>query len=75
MEPGAAVCVVETGPVVAPEVFDILPSPWAAATEVVWVALVFAAEAALAPPLQPAVAAVARTNETRAERYIFPSCC
>jgi hypothetical protein len=25
--------------------------------------------------LQPMTAAAVRTNETRTERYIFPSCC
>ena len=36
---------------------------------------VFAADAELAPPLQPIMAAAVSTIETRAERYIFPSCC
>jgi hypothetical protein len=67
-EPGAVVCVVEIGPATVPEVSDVV---LLAAPDV----LVFAADAELAPPLQPVMAAVARTIETRAERYIFPSCC
>jgi len=71
-EPGAAPCVVGIGPVVAPEVSDVIvPVPEATDTEVVRVALVFAAEAEFAPTLQ-AVAAI--TNDKRIERYIFPDC-
>ena len=75
-EPGAAACVVEIGPAVVPEVSDVLVlrSP-AVATAVVSVVLLLAAEAELAPPLQPIEAAAARMNETRTERYIFPNCC
>jgi hypothetical protein len=57
---------------VAPEVFDVsVPVPLATAAEVVWVELVFAAEAEFAPTLQ-AVAAI--TKDKRIERYIFPDC-
>ena len=71
-EPGAAACVVGIGPVVAPEVSDVsVPVPCAAATEVVRVELLFAAEAEFAPTLQP-VATI--TNDKRRERYIFPDC-
>jgi hypothetical protein len=59
---------VEIGPAAVPEVSDVV---LLAAPEV----LVFAADAELAPPLQPIMAAAVRTNGTRAERYIFPSCC
>ena len=71
-EPGAAPCVVGIGPVVAPEVSDVVvPVPEATAAEVVLVELVFAAEAEFAPTLQ-AVAAI--TTDKRIERYIFPDC-
>jgi hypothetical protein len=70
-EPGAGVCVVEIGPATAPEVSDVL----ALARVDEPVVLLFAADAEFALPLQATVAAAASTNETRTERYIFPSCC
>ena len=67
-EPVVPLSVGEIGPEAVAEVSDVV---------LVWLpaVLLFAADAELAPPLQPVTAAAARTNETRTERYIFPSCC
>ena len=70
-EPGAVVFVVEIGPATAPEVSDVV----ALAKVDERVVLLFAADAEFALPLQATVAAATSTNETRTERYIFPSCC
>ena len=76
-EPGAALCVVETGPATAPVVSDVEAAcAPALATAVVSVILLLAADVERALPLQPiGTAATPSTNETRTERYIFPSCC
>jgi hypothetical protein len=75
-EPGAVVCVVEIGPAAAPAVSDAGPACAPAATVVVSVVLLLAAAADRALPLQPiGAAATPSANETRTERYIFPSCC
>jgi len=76
-EPGAAVCVVGTGPVAALVVSDVeTDCAPAVATAVVSVVLLLAAVVERALPLQPIGAATTPSaNETRTERYIFPSCC
>ncbi|HJQ53186.1 MAG TPA: hypothetical protein VJ825_04995 [Gemmatimonadaceae bacterium] len=76
-EPGAVVCVVGIGPATAPVVSDVeaVCAP-AGATVVVSVVLLLVPEVERALPLQAiGPAATTSTNETRTERYIFPSCC
>lgn len=76
-EPGAALCVVEIGPATAPVVSDVeAPCVPAVATAVVSVVLLLVPDVERALPLQPIGAATTPSaNETRTERYIFPSCC
>jgi hypothetical protein len=67
-EPATSVSVVDIGPATVATVSDVR----AATVVSEAVLLLFAADAAFAPPLQ----ADARTMiETRTERYIFPNCC
>jgi hypothetical protein len=76
-EPGAAVCVVGIGPAAAFVVSDdeTAGAP-AVAVAVVSVVLLLVADVERALPLQPIGAAITPSaNETRTERYIFPSCC
>lgn len=76
-EPGAAVCVVGIGPATAPVVSDVgAACAPAGATAVVSVVLLLVPEVERALPLQAiGPATTTSTNETRTERYIFPSCC
>lgn len=76
-EPGAAVCVVGVGPAPAPVVSDVEAAcASAGATAVVSVVLLLVPDVERALPLQAiGPAATTSTNETRTERYIFPSCC
>jgi len=76
-EPGAAVCVVGIGPAATLVVSDVEAGcPAALATVVVSVVLLLVPDVDRALPLQPIGAAtIPSTNETRTERYIFPSCC
>jgi hypothetical protein len=67
-EPGAAVPVGEIGPATVAPVSDV----WAATGVSVIALLLFAADAAFAPPLQ---AAAKMMTTTRTERYIFPEFC
>lgn len=67
-EPVDGISVVEIGPATAAPVSDV----WAATGVLEATLLLFAADAAFAPPLQ---ATAKRTIETRTERYIFPNCC
>ena len=76
-EPGAVVCVVGIGPAATLVVSDVEAGcPAALATVVVSVVLLLVPDVDRALPLQPIGAAtIPSTNETRTERYIFPSCC
>ena len=67
-ELGAGACVVEIGPATVALVSDVSTVTGVPAAAL----LLFAADAALTPPLQ---AAAKTTIETRTERYIFPEFC
>ena len=67
-EPDAAISVVEIGPATAAPVSDVRVATGVSGATL----LLFAADAAFAPPLQ---AVATRMIETRRDRYIFPNFC